>query len=102
MTIDLDILKAQQQVKERIKKQANAIANQLILDFDIHEGVQMAYFLAVPQGLDNFMAVRVWCERKLAELNDFDDSPELDESICFKQLRAKFIKCFPQTLLESA
>lgn len=102
MTIDLDILKAQQRKNQRIKKQANAIANQLIIDFDIHEGLQMAYFLAVPQGLDNFMALRVWCERELAELNDYDDSSELDESICFEQLRAMFVKCFPQTLLESA
>ncbi|WP_395147913.1 hypothetical protein ACF3N0_10135 (plasmid) [Moraxella atlantae] len=102
MTIDSDILKTQQRKNQRIKKQANAIANQLILDFDIHEGIQMAYFLAVPQGLDNFMAVRVWCKRELTELNDYDESSEIDQSINFEQLRAKFVKCFPQTLLETA
>mgnify|MGYP000353698887 CR=1 FL=1 len=102
MSIDLYELKEQVRIKQRIKKQANNIANQLIVDFDIHEGFQMAYFLAVPQGLDNFMALRVWCERELAELNNCDESGELDDSICFEQLRTMFVKCFPQTLLESA
>lgn len=99
--INLEHLVTQQRIKQRVKKQANTLANRLIVDFDIHEGFQMAYFLTVSQGLDNFMAVRVWCERELLVLMACDDEL-LDEDSCFEHLRASFLSCFPQTLLESA
>ena len=62
-----------------IREQANLIANKLILEFEVNEGTKLAYFLTVPQGLDNFMALRVWVERELVRLDGFSSQSDLSQ-----------------------
>lgn len=91
-----------QQRNQHLKTIANNLANELIIDFDINEGYQMAYFLNVSQGLDNYTAVRVWAEKWLkTHYPVFDDitTPndlQHDDTL-YSDLKEQFFNHFPQT-----
>ena len=87
-----------------IREQANLIANKLILEFEVNEGTKLAYFLTVPQGLDNFMALRVWVERKLVRLDGFSSQSDLSQlhDILYDEVRNTFVRKFPENMLQYA
>lgn len=91
-----------QQRNQHLKTLANSLANELILDFDINEGYQMAYFLNISQGLDNYTAVRVWAEKWLKmHYPVLDDTTSLDDlqhdDRLYSDLKEQFFNHFPQT-----
>lgn len=93
-----------QQRNQQLKSLANNLANELIIDFDINDGYQMAYFLNVSQGLDNYTAIRIWAEKWLkthypmyGESNMLDD-PRQDDTL-YTCMKNQFFSCFPQTAI---
>lgn len=91
-----------QQRNERLKTVANKLANELIIDFDINDGHQMAYFLNVSQGLDNYSAIRTWAEKWLkTHYPVFDSTYTLDDlqedDTLYSELKEQFFSHFPQT-----
>ena len=89
-----------QRNSDSVKEYANELANQLMIDFDVNEGCQMARFLKVSQGLDNYTAIRVWAEKWLKQYYPVsDDDGLLDElkndDTLYPRLKTKFFSHFP-------
>ena len=65
---------------------------------------QLGYFLTVPQGLDNFMALRVWVERELVRLDGFSSQSDLSQlhDILYDEVRSTFVRKFPENMLQYA
>ena len=66
----------------------------------VNEGSQMARFLKVSQGLDNYTAIRVWAEKWLKQYYPVSDDDALlndlksDEGL-YPKLKTKFSSHFP-------
>ncbi len=99
---DLQSLIQLQHNNELIKEYANELANYLIIDFDVNEGSQMARFLKVSQGLDNYTAIRVWAEKWLKQYYPVSDDDALlnelksDDGL-YAKLKTKFSSHFPES-----
>ncbi|OBX79726.1 hypothetical protein [Faucicola atlantae] len=101
-TPNLNYLIQQQQRNQRLKTIVNKLANQIILDFDINDGYQMAYFLNLGQGLDNYTAIRKWAEKWLkTHYPVFDSIDTLNDlqhdDTLYSELKEQFLNHFPQT-----
>lgn len=102
--LDLERLLRYQQKTQLLKEQATDLANQLIIEFDIHDGYQLAPFLKVGCSLDNYTAIRVWAEQWLkahySPFNDMDgvDTLVQDESVYY-ELKNAFFARFPETAM---
>lgn len=91
-----------QKHNQRLKTIANKLANQLIIDFDINDGYQMAYFLNLNQGLDNYSAIRQWSGKWLkTHYPVFDSTDTLNDiqhdDTLYSELKEEFLNHFPQT-----
>lgn len=101
-TPNLNHLIQQQQRNQRLKTIANKLANQLILDFDINDDYQMAYFLNLGQSLDNYSAIRKWAGKWLkTHYSVFDSLDTLNDlqhdDTLYSELKEQFLNYFPQT-----
>ncbi len=95
-----------QQRNQQLKSVAINLANQLIIDFDINDGYQMAYFLNISQGMDNYTAIRLWAQKWLRTHspvfdgiptpNDMGNDLQHDDTL-YSELKEQFFSHFPQT-----
>jgi len=74
-----------------ISEDANEIANTLIRKLCIQSGTGLARFLGVKSCFDNYMAMRVWVQKRL----DANDDYMVDE-MC-RQLECELYELLPQT-----
>ena len=92
--------------EKKIRNQMNRLANQLIIDCNINEGNQIASFLHVSQGIDNYSAIRGWVETFVNknvifhEYGNFNDLQKfIESSEDYLHLKQEFLSHFPETLL---
>lgn len=99
--LDIDQIIQRQRTNQQLKDVAHDLANQLIIEFDINDGFQMAHFLSVSHGLDNHTAIRTWADKWLkdqylplyaAVLNHLQSDDTL-----YRRLKSEFFAHFPQT-----
>lgn len=98
--LDLSQIIQRQQINEQLVGYANNLANQLIVEFDVNDGFQMAKFLGVSQGLDNYTAIRVWAERWLRQQYGVFDNSDFEalsqDDTVFRKLKNQFLTHFPE------
>ena len=104
--LDLERLLRYQQKTQLLKEQATDLANQLIIEFDINDGYQIAPFLKVGCSLDNYTAVRTWSEMWLkARYSPFNDLNGLDtlleDKTVYDELKNTFLAHFPNVAIAS-
>ncbi len=98
---DLQRLIQLQYNNDSIKEYANELANKIMIDFDVNEGSQMARFLKVNQGLDNYAAIRAWTEKWLKQCYPVSDDDALlndlkNDDALYSKLKTKFSSHFPE------
>ena len=101
---NLQFLLQLQRDSELVRNKANELANQLIIDFDINEGFQIAQFLKLSHGLDNYSAVRVWTDRWLRRYCLLSDGfivakALMQDDSLYGQLKSEFFGHFPEVLI---
>jgi hypothetical protein len=69
--IDYDQLCSKFKPKGAISVDANIIANMLIREHCLQQGNNLAQFLKVEPFFDNYMALRVWVQRRLKAQDDY-------------------------------
>ena len=71
-------------------KEVNALANQLIKEFNVQAGFGLAGFLQVDSHFDNFAAVRAWVNKHYIKL----DTGHEGENLLL--LKGKLHDCLPE------
>ncbi|WP_286740448.1 hypothetical protein [Psychrobacter sp. UBA3068] len=90
-TIDYDELLTAFKPSGYVSEDANGIANTLICELHIQAGAGLARFLSVDSCFDNYMALRVWVQKRL------DASIGYVADDMYQQLQRELYGLLPQT-----